>query len=526
MMRKIFLSIAIASTMLFHTSCDHLDLDLAPEDYFASGSFWKNNDQVNGAMVGLHAQLRSYQNTLWTLGEIRGGTLRTGTGFTGTSTLNSQGLISQDIRESSPGYSSWASIYSPIFQINNFINQVELASYLTEAQKSYYLGQAYGLRAFYYFHLFRTYGRVPLITEPKVAINTPTSAEEAYAPRTKTEKETLDFIKADIDKSTQNFNEDYSIKSQKGQWSLPATLMLKSEVYLWSAKVNMDGQAPSNVNADLQVAKSAVENVIPRFSLQSNFANVFNTSSVSASKGNSEIIFAIRYQVGEATNGLFANFIYAQTDNLSGFVDHNGDPVSTDPLQIASSGTLIRYEYKIELYDMFDQNDQRTNTTFLNLNKGTTRAAVLRKFLGTFVNGVRTYADDYPVYRLAEAYLILAEIKNKLGQDPTAEIMAVRNRAYGSTAPQFVNGSFEANELAIFYERSKEFVSEGKRWYDLRRMQDASGKPLVFKTDLPLVGVLEDIDGQNHKILWPVDIGTMSADPTLTGDQNPGYAGT
>lgn len=525
-MRNIFLAIAIASTLAFNTSCNQLDLDLAPEDYFASGSFWKNTDQVNGAMIGLHSQLRSYQNTIWNLGEIRGGSLRDGSGFTGTSSLNSAGLITQDIRESSPGYSSWASLYASIFQINNFIYQVEAATYLTEADKGYYLGQAYGLRAFYYFHLYRTYGRVPLVTEPKVAINTPTSAEEAYAPRSTTEKETLDLIKADLEKSIQGFSNNYTIKSSKGQWSLPASQMLKTEVYLWSAKVDMDGKAPTNVNQDLQTAKAAVEAVIPKFSLQSNFANVFNSSSVPASKGNSEIIFTIRYQVGESTNGLFPAFLYASSDNLNGFVDDKGLPVSADPLQIASSGTLIRYEYKIALYDSFDKADVRANTTFLNLNKGTNRGSVLRKYLGVIVNGVRNYADDYPVYHLSEAYLLLAEIKNKLGEDPTTEIMTVRNRAYGGTAPLFVNGSFEANELAIFYERSKEFVAEGKRWYDLRRMQDASGMPLVFRTDLPLVGVLQNVTGQNHKILWPIDLGTLTADPTLKGQQNPGYSGT
>ena len=146
--------------------------------------------------------------------------------------------------------------------------------------------------------------------------------------------------------------------------------------------------------------------------------------------------------------------------------------------------------------------------------------------MGTLVDGVRNYSDDYPVYRLSEAYLLLAEIKNKLGEDPTAEIMAVRNRAYAGKAPSFTNGSFEANELAIFYERTKEFVSEGKRWFDLRRMQDATGKALVFRKDLALVGVLNNIDGQKHKVLWPIDLQTLTEDPKLNDQQNPGYKGT
>lgn len=525
-MKKIFLALAILASSSIITSCNKMDLDLVPEDYFASGSFWKNIDQVNGAMIGLHTQIRNFQGTFWNLGEIRGGSLRDGTSFTGTASLSSASVIIQDVRESSPGLSSWAGMYAPIFQVNNFIYQVNNATFMTDAQKAYYLGQAHGIRAFYYFHLFRTYGRVPLVTEPLVAINTPSSAEAAYKARTETQKETLDFIKAEIDKSTQYFADDYTNKNQKAQWSLGATQMLKTEVYLWSAKVDLDGAAPATTAQDLQTAKAAVEAIIPKYSLQSSFANVFNTASVSANKGNNEIIFTIRYTTGEAANGLFSNFIYAPTDALAGYVDELGNSLEGDPLKIAASGSIIRYEYKYGMYQLFDAKDQRANATFLNFNKGTTHAVVLRKYLGTFLNNIRVYTDDYPIYRLSDAYLMLAEIKNKLGQDPSAEIMKVRNRAYGGTAPQFTNGSFEANELAIFFERTKEFVAEGKRWYDLRRMQDASGKPLVFRKDLSLVGVLDNVTGQNHKILWPIDLGTLAADPLLKGQQNPGYSGT
>ena len=523
-MKKLFLYIAIAASAIA-TSCDKMDLDLAPEDYFASNTFWKTTDQVNGAMIGLHNQLRNANNTIWNFGEIRGGTLRNGTSFTGTALLNSGSLVIQDIRESNTGFTGWAGLYGQIFQINNFIYQVEKADFLSEEQKSYFLGQAYGLRAFYYFHMYRTWGRIPLVDTPQVAIQTPTSAEEVYKGRSETEKEALDFIKADVEKSISSFKDDYSFKNQKGQWSLAATQMLKAEVYLWSAKVVTDQAAPTNTAADLQVAKTALETIIPKFSLQSNFANVFNSASVPANKGNNEIIFAIRYLQGEASS-FFGAFIYAQSDDITGYVDDKGVPIPADPLKIASSGAIIRNEYKIDLYKSFDVADTRANATFLNFNKGNVSAVVMRKFLGTLVDNIRNYSDDFPVYRLADAYLMLAEIKNKLGQDPTAEIMLVRNRAYGGSAPQFVNGTFEANELAIFQERSKEFVSEGKRWYDLRRMQSADGTPLVFRTDIPLVGVLQNVEGQKHKILWPIDLPTLSKDPLLNGDQNPGYSGT
>ena len=136
----------------------------------------------------------------------------------------------------------------------------------------------------------------------------------------------------------------------------------------------------------------------------------------------------------------------------------------------------------------------------------------------------RSFADDVPVYRWAEAMLILAEIKNKQGQDPSAEINAVRKRAYGANPfPSFVSGSFEANELAIFDERTKELVAEGKRWFDLRRMQDANGEPLAFRRDLPLVGVLDKAT-QEYRLIWPIDKSTLNQDPTV--EQNPLYPGT
>ncbi len=526
-MKKILIGLALLTLSITFNACDKLDLE--PEDFYTSESFWKTSSQVDGAMIGLHLQLRSNQFTFFTLGELRGGTLRDGTSFTGVS-LNSSPTILQNLREFETGVSNWAGLYSPIFQVNNFIYQVEKADYLAAADKSYYLGQAYGLRAFYYFQLYRTYGRVPLAKEPKVAINTPTTAADAYLPRTATEKETLDFIKDDVNKSVANFSGNYTTKMQKAQWSLAASQMLQAEVYLWSAKVKIDGAAPTTTTADLAIARAAVEAVIPKYSLQSSFANVFNSAATATIKGNSEIIFTVRYGFGEATNS-FSQFIYAMSDvgKLAGYVDEKGVPIpNNDPLKVNGGGTINRYEYKYELYQKYEAADTRANVTFLNFNKDAIHATNLRKFIGTIVDGARSFSDDVPVYRLSEAILMLAEIKNKQNQDPSAEINAIRTRAYaggGGIAPVYANGSFEQNELAIFAERQKEFVAEGKIWYDLRRMQDASGKPLASRIDLPLVGVLKSTE--DYKLIWPIDQTTLNSDQTLGPDaQNPGYKGT
>ena len=113
-MKKLFyLSVAI-SLFVGVSSCNKLEL--SPEDYYTSSSFWKTSAQVDGAMIGLHNQLRGFQFTLFTLGELRAGVFKDATGATGTSSLNSASIIRQDLRESSPGITSWAGFMVRFFR--------------------------------------------------------------------------------------------------------------------------------------------------------------------------------------------------------------------------------------------------------------------------------------------------------------------------------------------------------------------------------------------------------------------------
>ncbi len=145
--------------------------------------------------------------------------------------------------------------------------------------------------------------------------------------------------------------------------------------------------------------------------------------------------------------------------------------------------------------------------------------------MGTIVNNRRYFVDDWPVYREADRLLMLAEISNAEGADPTPYIKAIRDRAFGGESNDpapFKNGSRDENELIIFSERSKEFVYEGKRWYDIRRMK-YSNEPLVFKSTAHPYGVLDKSNSdENYKIRWPIDIVVWTNDPIV--EQTIGYA--
>ncbi len=491
-------------------------LELAPEDYFGDGNFWQNEAQVNNFMVGIHKQLRDNQFMLLRLGEMRGG------GYSNVdrqnTSLNELPIIEQRIDENSPGISSWGGFYSPILQLNLFIQKVEAIEFLSETRKNYLLGQAYGLRAFYYFHLLRTYGGVPLRLEPEV-VNGNTDPVLLRKARS-TEAETLAQIKADVAKSLSMFGSQTG-PADKSLWSPKASSMLKGEVFLWSAKVY-------GTTADLAEAKTALNSVTGN-SLQTSFANVFAYGQ----KNNNEIIFAIRYLVGEAEMSNVSQFLYStfNFDNLHYKDSLASGPLLVDPLMIAATNSMQiiqRYGYTFELFKSYGPADKRRDVTFYDYYKVTkspyainVRNTALVKFLGTISANKRYFTDDWPVYREADRLLMLAEIANAEGADPSGFIKQVRDRAFAPAADPtpFVNSTKDKNELAIFAERMKEFVHEGKAWYDLRRMKYGAD-PLVFKSTSHNFGVL-DKASKSHMVLWPIDKAIWTNDPLV--NQTPGY---
>lgn len=516
-MKKIKYIMYAVAILVTVSSC-RKTLELAPEDYYGDGNFWQNEAQVTNYMVGLHNQFRNSQFMFVRLGEMRGGG-HSNVDRQNTS-LNELTIINQAILETSAGVGNWAGFYGPILQLNLFISKVEPMTFLPADKKGYLLGQAYAMRAYYYFHLLRTYGGVPLVLEPEVLRGNIDAVTLRKA--RSTEAQILTAVKADVDNAVSLFSTSAS-PAEKSSWSPMAALMLKGEVYLWSAKVY-------NTSADLAVAKTAL-NAVSGSSLRPNFADAFSY----ANKNNSEIIMAIRFRVGEAEMSNYATYLYStfNFDNLHVKDSTTLGPTLVDPLVIAATNSMQiiqRYGYTFELFQSYQLADKRRNATFYDYYKTsagappvvTIRNTALVKFLGTIDAGKRYFSDDWPVYREADRLLMLAEIVNAEGGDPTTYIKAIRDRAFGGAANDptpFVNGSQDANELAIFAERTKEFVYEGDRWYDLRRMKFA-GEPLVFISANHPYGVLNKAT-QGFKILWPIEAAIWTNDPLV--NQTPGY---
>lgn len=507
MKKNRFLLLSPFVLMIAISACSK-KLDLAPISSISDANFWQTPEQVDAFVTGIHTRFRGHTTQFLYLGELRSDIYGTDPGssstFTGEATQGLERLWTNNLDMDNPGVSNFGGFYANINQINLLIDKLATTTSVTEANKNYYLGIAYGMRAFYYFQLYRSWGKVIIQTEPTISLDIANLAKGASP-----EADVLKLIKEDIDKSGSAFGTNYSFRNQKGFWSKAATLMLKAEVYLWTSY-------RGGGTADATTAKTALTDIQTNASglaLLPSFANVF----ASGNKGNAEIIFAIRNKLDEAQLP-FANTFFPQTGLIANFYDSAQNRkfnVATD-----NWGGLLRAPVKIATFRRFDDKDSRKWATIqpaYTLVSGSYRiaGAFVKKYEGEQSAGSRQYTNDFPIYRYADLLLLLAEAKVALGESPAAEINGVRQRAYGANYAASVYGysnqPIDANpKEAILQERFFEFIFEGKRWYDLRRM----GDNFVYK-------YTSILPSESYKLLWPIDRSSLTNNRAL--EQNPGY---
>lgn len=489
--------------VIFNSCSDELDL-VAPSELTAAG-FWDTEEGANTALTGMYANLRGQYGNLWLLGEMRSDIWG---GRTYESPANVD-LIESNITASTAPFGGWAGLYTNIHRVNDFLLNVPNISFVNEDYKNHMLGQAHGLRALYYYTLLKTWGDVPISLDPLTDVD-PANLTKVRSPQT----EVMVLIKSDIAASLSYFGADDSFfQGTKVYWSKVATLALKGDVYIWSGNLLGGG------TGDFNEAKTALEQISSfGINLAPSISNLWGIEN----ENNSEFIFALQYKQDEASN------IYNSLTGRSTEINPQFDDMGNSMSDFVISGAN-RYGQSEKTILLLDENeDSRKDATFIRLYVDDNSAAgyptynepkyfgsIFSKFLGRVVGSERIFENDVPIYRYADIVLLLAEVKNLLGEDPSEEINKIRLRAYGSNyvaaTHGYTNGSQVDNANTILEERYKEFIGEGKRWWDLRR----AGSNFVIDN----VSFLSP--GDEFKLLLPITDDMIGRNPLL--DQTPGY---
>ncbi|WP_461791679.1 RagB/SusD family nutrient uptake outer membrane protein [Pedobacter sp.] len=502
---KNILRITAAAFLLLTMGCEGKLEEVVPQTALNEKLIKEDPNAARALHYGTYSHFRRYTNTLMQLGEIRSEIWADGV-FPETADATMANLYTHNIDVDNVPVGNFGAFYGSIYVLNNELRLISQSN-LPETERNKFMAEAYGLRAFVYYTLLKTWGGVPLTTEVVSGLDDLGSLyKERSAPEV-----IMQQIKADIEQSLSLFSGSNALPTKRVMWNRLATLALKGDVYLWSATLMNGG------DADLNTAKQALEQLVAlegtNFGLNASYADSFDATK---KENNKEIIFAINYEQNQVVNNVFNGHFLINVAMTSDRLDNGTGPTvaSTYPLAVGQNriGMSVAMLQKLRS-NTSDRRIAASFRPFFLSGASSHKGVILLKYIGREVSGLRVYDNDFPIYRYADVLLMLAEAKAKLLQSPATEINKIRQRAYGAGYTPYVNGTQDQNIEAILEEQLREFIGEGKRWWALRR----AGDKWVFKYIEPRFLT----EATKYKFLLPITRAQLESDPKLT--QTPGY---
>lgn len=493
---KILSGILLISGVSVFTSC-HGDLNVIQPSQFTSLSMWTEESDATSAVNGAYSQFRStFSFLLNVYGEMRSNWYESGAVANAFYNRIGTNVLLRDDEGT-----NWSGIYTTINSANLILKHTPDISFVHEATRNEVMANAYFLRAYCYFTLVRVFGDCPLLTsgfeseKQEDMYPTRTAASEVYAQ-----------VEADIEKAL----ELMPASSKQLHKASPAAInMLRTEYYLWKANRLGGGTAALNT------ARSSVDAVLKAgYTLLPQFADVFDVDN----ETNSELIWTLPYIINEnVTPGTSPNFFayYLALNSDRTRLQENGYTEEEVP-----AGSHAQYVVPTKAYCDFLASDPRDTRTDVSvrvfkdefLTKELQLERMIVKFKGSYTNDTRSFDNDVPIYRLAEAYLLKAEVENALGNADAAlqNLNVVAKRAYGVDNYYTVKDR-DAIDKAIIDETLKEFVAESKAWWVYLRLNK----------EFELIETLKGREGEKNVTLWPVASACLNTNSNIT--QTEGY---
>jgi len=481
--------IAIIGFVMVLASCTEM-IEQEPQSSIGAGSFWKTEDDANGALNGIYDRLREavdYEYFNWSdiRGEYYTNGLQAPEGY--------EYYYENRLSPTNAG-TQWKGLYTVLHECNLMLKYVDGITFNDEAEKDILKAQAYGVRAYVNFIIARTWGDAPLRLDPTEGLG-----GDLYQKRMPV-AQLFGQIDLDIDAALDLVSGNTI--SDKYYMSRPAIKALQAEVALHKARVLNE-----DVTTNLDLAIAALNEVEQSSSvnLTANYASIFDEEN----KRNEEIIWSIPFIDLEET-GNIGDKIYVRGDQMP--------PGANDTLQGAG---LSRFAYKREMCEKFAANDPRANATFVLLldADGEYYMSLSRKYDGKYFanEGSRKFVSDVILYRVgeiilmkAEAYLAKGEYKNAI-----TEMNRIRFRV---NQPDYDGAeTAEAVSTALLNEYMFETMGEGKRWWQMIRFGGSS----VAKALIEEVAPGKYVYNSDVPMYFPLSEGTISLNPEL--GQTVGY---
>lgn len=456
MNKKTSISLLITLTVLIYAGCSGDFLNIEPKSSLTANSFYETAADAQSAINSAYASLQTssmYSENYPKL--IQSGTNDVILNNTTDLSLDSWSFAA-DLGPIDP---VWQACYEGIFRSNLVMQEVPDID-MDEALKTRIIGEAYFLRALYYWHLSTVFGEIPVMTEAD-----PQNISKAMVSKSPV-SEVYDLMIGDLEQAinrlpTRSEYSDVNI----GRATKGAAQALLGKIYLY--------------NENYPMAEAYLDSVVAsdEYRLIDNFNNLWVTDN------NAESIFEVQYQnVGgsawastDAANnnegnlrailnypnghGGFGNILPTQ-NIVDEFEDHDG-PSAIDGRDPRLSYSIFRDG------DEYDQVEPVFNSDW------SPTGFAMKKGMFPVLRDVDASSRNIVLIRLADVLLMYAEAANENGKpaEAIAAINTVRERVGMPplpTAEYPVNNQQEIFE-AIVHERRVELAFEYHRLNDLRR---------------------------------------------------------
>ena len=429
-------------------------------------------------------------------------------------------------------------IYYNIALCNEFLRNANSASFSgADAEKmKEYKAEVRFMRALFYYHALDFFRNIPMVTE-----NDPVGS---FIPPRYSPQQTFDYIESELKDCVGDMLPastcPYGQASQGAAYTLLAKLYLNSEVYTGVAKYSE--------------CKEACEKVMNMgYSLESDYSKLFNADN---DKRTNEIIFALPVSAEHTVSWGSSTYLVCGQVSMS----NANQNVADYGVTAGWSEFRLRPEFvdKFTQTDIDGNGDKRCKFFTNGQSKDVTSmtdetAGYLSEKWSNLKDDGTTASNtgdagvdtDFPLFRLADVYLMYAECVVRLhndwdnwaggsdATDPTVIasrkqgaiywINLLRERAYGKDENGNPRGQVWASNFAdddaflqfILDERARELYHEGYRRTDLIRYGQFTTNKYIWQWK----GGVHDGQAVDSKYnIYPIPNTELTANPNLHND--------
>lgn len=387
--------------------------------------------------------------------------------------------------------SVWTALYSGINRCCVCLENVGGVPGMSDALKNQYTAEMIVLKAFYYNILWKFWGNIPYYDVNLLA--------PYHAPQLKADEvyeNIVTNLEAAIDMKALPAK---AASGNEGRVTQDMAYMLYAEAVMYQNDKSRYGKA-----------LSFMEEIITsgRYSLVADYASMWEVSG----EWGPESIWEINFNSAGSTRS-WSNMLSAGGHVYGTLIGING--AKKDWYSGWGFGPVAK-----SAYDMFEAGDIRRDASILDWTNEKDQYSARwqdtgyfqRKYIGRKDGTAGALGDadvnqnsNFRIYRYAETLLNAAELKVLTGGDGSAYLKLVRDRAKCKATG--------TSQLDILEERHKEFVSEGKRYWDLVRTGEAKNVLKAANHEYRNFDWSEDIK------YWPLPQSEMDKDGDLV--QNP-----